>query len=142
MGRLGMSYRIKHKFVSITACILSSVCSVAIRKYVHPIFFFFFYPFFWPCFGDFRIRVRAIVLNAWGFESDFLFFSFFLPCFADLRARVSVTVCNDLRLYGDFLLFLYEYSGLFVWFPWKEKQAVYEVEVNIMFLESINLFIT
>ena len=62
-------------------------------------------PFFLPCFGDFRIRVRAIVLNAWRFESDFLFFSFFLPCFGDLRARVSVTVCNDWRLGGDFLLF-------------------------------------
>jgi hypothetical protein len=73
-----MSYRIKHKFVSITACILSSVCSVAIRKYFHSSFLLFLDPVFLPCCGDFRIRVRAIVLNAWRFESDFLFFFFFL----------------------------------------------------------------
>ena len=40
-----MSYRIKHKFVSITACILSSICSVAIRKYFHSSFFCFWIHF-------------------------------------------------------------------------------------------------
>lgn len=62
MGRLAMSYRIKHKFVSITACLFISVHSVAIWKFSLSIDFLLLGPFFLPCFGDLKVSFYLLCM--------------------------------------------------------------------------------